>query len=54
MNKNETLDNIKKFVESSGKRINKIEKGSNNLIVALQKLSNALDISVNGKQVLTN
>ena len=49
--KNETLENIKKFVESSGKRLDKIDKGTNSLVITLQKLSDALNISVNGKTV---
>lgn len=49
--KNETLENIKKFVESSGKRLDKIDKGTNSLVLTLQKLSDALSISVNGKTV---
>ena len=50
--KNESLINIRKFVESSGKRLDKIEKGTNNLVITLQKLSDALSISVNGKPVV--
>jgi len=49
--KNETLLNIKQFVESSGKRLDKIDKSTNSLVITLQKLSDALNISVNGKTV---
>jgi hypothetical protein len=47
--KNEALINIEAFVKSSGKRVDKIEKGTNNLVITLKKISDALDITVNGK-----
>ncbi len=49
--KNEALINIEAFVKSSGKRVDKIEKGTNNLVITLKKLSDALDITVNGKSI---
>lgn len=49
--KNEGLINIEAFVKSSGKRVDKIEKGTNNLVITLKKLSDALDITVNGKSI---
>ena len=38
---NETLENISKFNESSGKRINKIQNGIDNVIINIQKLNDA-------------
>jgi hypothetical protein len=49
--KNEALINIEAFVKSSGKRVDKIEKGTNNLVLTLKKISDALEINVNGKPI---
>lgn len=51
MTEKESLTNIESFIESSGKRINKIEKGTNNLLLTIKKLSDALQVSVNDKVV---
>jgi hypothetical protein len=49
--KNESLYNIESFVKSSGSRLDKIEKGTNSLIITLQKISDALTVSLNGKTI---
>ena len=51
MTEKEALTNIESFLESSGKRINKIEKGSNNLLLTIKKLSDALQVSIDDKVI---